>query len=152
MLGKLFPFLLGIQVTFRGRTVVNFLGFFCYFLGPKSRGRNWRTQSWVDPRSVGNLANARANANATGTLQRGHGSEERNPPWLLWSCCDVEFFADILPILFGYGLEMSEKKRVFRNMREEKLFRPYLGGISAIHFSVWSTLPALRSLQCDMNS
>lgn len=59
---------------------------------------------------MGNLANARANANATGTLQRGHGSEERNPPWLLWSCCDVEIFADILPILFGYGLEMSEKK------------------------------------------
>ena len=110
MLGKLFPFLLGIQVTFRGRTVVNFLVFFRYFLGPKSRGRNWRTQSWVDPRSVGNLANARANANTTGTLQRGHGSEEPNPPWLLWSCCDVDIFADILPILFGYGLEMSEKK------------------------------------------
>ena len=28
MLGKLLSFLLGIQVTFRGRTVVNFLGFF----------------------------------------------------------------------------------------------------------------------------
>lgn len=51
------------------------------------------------------------------------GTEAKNgiPPWLLWSCCDVDIFADILPIFFGYGLEMSEKKtRVFRNMREEK--------------------------------